>query len=144
MKVFKNQRMIAASSNEIFKAFQDPSMLAKWWGPSGFTNTFNIFEFKPQGKWSFVMHGPDGANYPNENIFQEIVEPNKIVIRHDCNPYFTATMTIEDLEDCAVVTWSQDFDDPEVAKNMAPIVVPANEQLLDKLQALVTSGLFLP
>jgi uncharacterized protein YndB with AHSA1/START domain len=134
MKVFKNQRKIAASSKEIFKAFEDPALLAKWWGPAGFTNTFNTFEFKPKGKWSFVMHGPDGKNHPNESIFQEIEEPNKVVIRHNCNPYFTLTVTIEDVEGGAAINWFQDFDNEEVVRNIAHILIPANEQILVNLR----------
>jgi len=140
MKVFKSQRKIAASASEVFKAIEDPALLAKWWGPNGFTNTFNSFDFKPQGKWSFVMHGPDGKNYPNENIFQEISKPNKVVIRHDGNPYFTATLSIDDIEGGAIINWSQEFDDEEVAVSVANIVEPANEQLMDKLLAVVVGG----
>ena len=140
MKAFTSERKIAASSDKIFKAFEDPTLLGKWWGPAGFTITSNTFEFKPGGKWSFVMHGPDGKDYPNENIFQEISKPNKVVIRHDCNPYFTATLTIENVEGGAIVSWSQDFDNEEVAMNIAHIVAPANEQLMDKLLAVVTSS----
>jgi uncharacterized protein YndB with AHSA1/START domain len=42
--------------------------LSRWWGPAGFTNTFEVCEFKKGGRWSFVMHGPDGRNYPNESV----------------------------------------------------------------------------
>jgi hypothetical protein len=79
------------------------------------------------------MHGPNGTNYPNELIFQEIIEPNKVLIRHDCNPYFTATVNIINTEGGSIVEWYQDFDDPEVARKMAPNVEPANELLMDKL-----------
>ncbi len=30
-------------------------------------------DFRVGGIWKLVMHGPDGANYPNEHVFQEIV-----------------------------------------------------------------------
>jgi len=140
MKVFKHQRNIVASSVEIFKAFEDQALLAKWWGPAGFTTTTNTFEFKPEGKWEFVMHGPDGTNYPNEIIFQEITKPNKVVMRHSVEPFFTATITIDDIEGGSVVNFHQDFDSEEVAKNFAHIVKPANEQVLDKLQAVVTNS----
>ena len=86
------------------------------------------------------MHGPDGKNYPNENIFQEISKPNKVVIRHDGNPYFTATLSIDDVAGGAIINWSQDFDDEEVAMTVANIVEPANEQLMDKLLAVVVGG----
>ena len=140
MKVFIHQRKIATSSQKVFKAFEDPEVLIKWYGPEGFTTTSKSFEFKPGGKWEFVMHGPDGKDYPNEMIFQEIMEPNRIVMRHSIPPYFTATVTIEDVTGGAVVNFHQDFDSEEVAKNMAPIVKPANEQVLNKLQALVTNS----
>jgi len=139
MKVFETKRKISGSSEKLFKAFEDPSLLTKWWGPNGFTTTSNSFEFKPKGSWKFVMHGPDGKNYPNEMIFQEIISPHKIVMRHSVEPHFTLTVTFEDIENSAFINWHQDFDSEEVARNMAHIVKPANEQNLDKLQALVAS-----
>jgi uncharacterized protein YndB with AHSA1/START domain len=139
MNAFTSERKIAASSENIFKAFEDSTLLGKWWGPAGFTITSNTFEFKPGGKWSFAMHGPDGNTYPNESIFREIARPNKVVIRHDCNPYFTLTATIENVEGGAIIRWHQDFDSEEVARNIAHIVKPANEQILDKLKALIES-----
>ncbi|MGR8933795.1 MAG: SRPBCC domain-containing protein [Gammaproteobacteria bacterium] len=140
MKAFTHERRIAASSKAIFKAFQDKAILSEWYGPDGFSTTSHSFEFKPGGKWVFVMHGPDGTDYPNEMIFQEIVAPNKIVMRHSVQPYFTATVTIEDVDGGALVTFHQDFDSEAVAKNMAHIVKPANEQVLDKLLAVVING----
>ncbi len=137
MKVFETQRKIAASAQDIFRIFEDPQLLAKWWGPDGFTCTFQLFEFKPQGKWVFIMHGPDGTNYPNEMIFREILAPNKIVLRHTVEPYFTLTVSIEDGKDGAVLKWHQDFDSEEIAGNIAHIVKPANEQIMEKIRGLV-------
>jgi uncharacterized protein YndB with AHSA1/START domain len=83
------------------------------------------------------MHGPDGKDYPNEMVFLEIKAPSKIVMRHSVEPYFTLTVTIQDVEGGAVINWHQDFDSEDVARNIAHIAKPANEQILDKLQALV-------
>ena len=138
----ENHRRISASSKEIFKAFENSSLLTKWWRPEGFTTTSITFEFKPEGIWKSVMHGPDGKSYPNEMVFKEIVAPNKIVIRHSVEPYFTLTVTVEDTEGGAIINWHQDFDNEEVARNIAHIVKPANEQILKKLQAVVASNLF--
>ena len=66
----------------------------QWWGPNGFTNTFEQFEFTPGGRWVFVMHGPNGANYPNEAVFREIQPDTKIVIEHVSQPRFTLTVTL--------------------------------------------------
>lgn len=121
----------------VYAAFAAPEVLATWWGPDGFTNTFEVFEFQPGGHWQFVMHGPDGSHYPNQSRF-EVLEPGeRIVIRHANAPLFTLTVRLE-----AVVAvegagtrldWTQVFDDAQVAQAVRPIVEPANEQNLDRL-----------
>jgi uncharacterized protein YndB with AHSA1/START domain len=140
MKAFTHERKIPAPAAAIFKAFHDQTVLCQWYAPDGFTTSSHSFEFKPGGKWVFSMHGPNGANYLNEMVFQEIVEPSKIVMRHGVQPYFTATITIEDAGDDAVITFYQDFDSEELAEAIAYVVQPANEQILDKLQAIVAIG----
>ena len=140
MKIFQTRRNMPVSPQKIFKAFEDPALLTKWWGPDGFTTTSNSFEFRPDGIWKCVMHGPDGKDYPNEMIFQEIVAPHRIVMRHSVEPFFTLTVTIESSAGGAIVNWQQDFDSEEVARKMAPVIKPANEQNLDKLQSLVANA----
>jgi uncharacterized protein YndB with AHSA1/START domain len=61
------ERVLSANPRKVFAAFEQPDQLAQWWGPKDFTNTFEQFEFKPGGRWVFVMHGPNGANYPNDD-----------------------------------------------------------------------------
>lgn len=36
-------------------------------------------DVKPGGTWNFIMHGPDGIDYPNRIEYIEVVEPEKIV-----------------------------------------------------------------
>lgn len=139
MKTFQSSRKIQAQPEQIFAAFANQDQLAKWWGPNGFTNTFNLFEFTKGGKWSFVMHGPDGTDYPNESIFREIIPNELIVIRHDCQPYFTLSVRISPSGNGSLIEWQQEFDDETVAEQVAPIVAPANEQNLDRLTAVVKS-----
>lgn len=49
MNAFKSSREIPATPDQIFAAFSDPVRLARWWGPAGFTNTFEVCEFHPGG-----------------------------------------------------------------------------------------------
>lgn len=133
MKAFKTSREIPVSPAHIFAAISNPERLAKWWGPAGFSNTFNQFQFKSGGKWSFVMHGPDGTNYPNESEFIEIVPDQKVVIRHHSQPNFTLTITLNNSATGSILHWIQEFDNEEVARNIAHIVEPSNEQNLDRL-----------
>lgn len=76
MTPFTHSREIPATPEQVFAAFSDPVRLARWWGPAGFTNTFSVCEFRTGGRWSFVMHGPNGRDFPNESIFAEIAAPS--------------------------------------------------------------------
>jgi uncharacterized protein YndB with AHSA1/START domain len=133
------ERLLAADPRTVFAAFEQPDRLARWWGPSGFTNTFERFELEPGGRWVFVMHGPNGADYPNESLFREIQPHTRIVIEHVVEPWFTLTVTLTPRGGQTHLTWVQEFESPEAAEQLRHICDPANEQNLDRLQALLAS-----
>lgn len=128
----------------VWTAFSDGSALAAWWGPAGFTNTFESFTFQPGGVWRFTMHGPDGAAYAMDHRFLEIVAPERLVIRHlQPGHDFTLTVTLADRDGQTDLTWRMAFDDPAEAARVRPFVIPANEQNLDRL-AVHLSGIAPP
>ena len=137
MTTFNTSREIPATVEEVFAAFSDPERLARWWGPAGFTNTFNICEFKNGGRWSYVMHSPHGGNPVNESLFETIEPLKKVVIQHVSEPKYRLTIDLAPSESGTVVSWSQEFESSKVASRIEKIVVPANEQNLDRLTAEV-------
>lgn len=140
MTTFTTAREIPAPPEQVFAAFSDPQRLARWWGPAGFTNTFHVCEFRPGGRWELVMHGPDRGDYPNESVFAEIEPPSRIVIEHVSAPKYRLTITLAPSAGGTTVTWAQTFESAEVASRIEQIVVPANEQNLDRLSAEVSRG----
>jgi uncharacterized protein YndB with AHSA1/START domain len=137
MTTFRTSREIPASPEQIFAAFSDPQRLARWWGPAGFTSTFAVCEFRPGGRWSFVMHGPDGQNYRNESVFAEVEPSRMVVVQHDSGPKYRLTITLTPSAGGTTVSWAQAFESADVAKRIEHIVVPANEQNLDRLSSEV-------
>lgn len=131
--IFRSERVLPYSPQAVFDAFARPDVLARWWGPNGFTNTFEVFEFKPGGRWKLTMHGPNNAHHPNESVFQEIDAPTKIVIHHISKPRYTLTVTLTPHPDGTAITWHQEFEDAAVAARIRHIVEPASEENLDKL-----------
>ncbi len=75
-------RVIHAPRELVFKAWTEPEHVAQWWGPNGFTNTIHEMDVRPGGVWRFVMHGPDGVDYPNRIVFSEVVKPERLVYTH--------------------------------------------------------------
>jgi len=130
MPAFRHTREIKAAVEAVYQALADPARLARWWGPDGFTNTIRKFEFTPGGHWDFTMHGPDGANYPNQAIFTEIIPNSSVAIKHISQPNFLLSISLRPSANGTLVTWVQEFDDPSIADNIRHIVEPANEQNL--------------
>lgn len=63
----------------VWSAMTDPKQVVKWWGPRGFTTTVEQMDLRPGGTWKLTMVGPDGAKYPNQHTFREVVRPERIV-----------------------------------------------------------------
>lgn len=94
-------RLFDAPRELVFEAFTDPRHLMHWWGPNGFTLTIRSMDMRPGGVWRFVMHGPDGTDYENRIVYDEVVRPERLVYRHgggdDVEPVqFHVTVTFED------------------------------------------------
>lgn len=75
-------RVIDAPRELVFEAFTAVRHLSQWWGPTGFTTTTRSFEFRVGGEWDFMMHGPDGTDYPEWITWTEITPPERIAMLH--------------------------------------------------------------
>jgi len=72
-------RVIDAPRELVFKAWTDPKHVAQWWGPRGFSNPVCELDLRPGGAIRIHMRGPDGTVYPMTGVYQEIVEPERLV-----------------------------------------------------------------
>lgn len=131
--VLSTARTLPFAASAIYGAFACAPVLATWWGPEGFTNTFEVFEFRPGGRWVFTMHGPDGKHYANTSTFQALEPDRRVVICHDCAPHFTLTVSLQPVDAGTHLSWHQAFDDAATARAVQAIAGPANEQNLDRL-----------
>jgi uncharacterized protein YndB with AHSA1/START domain len=137
---FKTARLLPFKAQAVYAAFANAPQLARWWGPAGFANEFHHFEFQVGGAWRFDMIGPDGTRYANHNRFVELVADERVVIQHESAPRFVLTVELSSRGEQTQLSWLQTFEDAAVAAAVAHIVVPANEQNLDRLTAVLSSG----
>lgn len=75
-------RLIDAPRALVFEAWTDVRHLSQWWGPDGFTTTTSEMSFTPGGKWVYMMHGPDGKNFPNWIEYRRIVVNERLEYAH--------------------------------------------------------------
>lgn len=120
----------------VFRAWTEPEPLARWWGPKGFTNTFEAFELRPGGEWRFVMHAPDGASFANRCVFVEIAPPARLVFDH-IEPVhaFRVTATFAERDGGTEVVFRMTFAAAEECARVRSFIVEANEQNFDRLEA---------
>ena len=128
-------RVLPVPPQRVFEAVSDPVQLATWWGPSGFTNTFETFDFRPGGDWIFTMHGPDGTNHANVARFTTIDAPHRVVVDHRCAPWFTLEILMLPHPEGTKVVFRQVFESARTRDAIAERVGDANEQNLDRLAA---------
>jgi uncharacterized protein YndB with AHSA1/START domain len=140
VETFRTSRVLPYTPAQVFEAFARPELLARWWGPDGFSNTFEVCEFKPGGRWKYVMHGPNGANFQNESVFLELHPSSTLVIHHVSKPRYLLTITLTAHEGGTAISWAQEFEDSAVAARIRHIVEPANEQNLDRLEGVLTAS----
>lgn len=132
-----NSRIYDVPRELVFQAWQEPEHLAAWWGPNGFTNTFDDFAFREGGTWRFTMHGPDGTDYANENTFLEIVPNERIVLEHLYKPEFRITATFKDMGGRTRLIFRQRFEHAEELTQALSYCPECNEQNLDRLGAVL-------
>lgn len=133
-------RIFDAPRELVFEAWTNEEHLSKWWGPNGFTSPFQKFEMKPGGIWEFIMHSPDGVDFPNTNIIVEVVLHERIVFKHDVFPHFLATAIFEELDGRTKLTYRSRFEeDVTVFDKVKTYAVPGAEQTMDRLEKHLVS-----
>lgn len=95
----------------VWQAMTDPDHVNRWWGPDGFTNKNVQMDFRVGGRWTFDMVAPDGTRFPNEIVFTEITEPERLVFDHGDGErvWFVTTVTLTDSARGTLLTLRQRF-----------------------------------
>jgi len=98
-RVLEISRLFNAPRELVFAAWTDPTQLAQWWGPKGFTNPRCEVNVRPGGKIHIDMRAPDGTVYPMGGTFREVIPPEKLVFTSSAldangNPIFVNLNTV--------------------------------------------------
>lgn len=63
----------------VFKAFTDPTLVPRWWGPKNFTTTVDRMEVRMGGIWRYVQQDADGGQYAFRGVYHEITPSRRLV-----------------------------------------------------------------
>lgn len=128
-------RVVRYPRELVFRAWTDPAILALWWGPNGFSNTFHRFELKPEGIWEFTMHGPNKMDFANTCVFRRIEAPSYLEFDHLKEMHFYKCMaTFTALPEGTHIEWQMRFDTEQELAPIRNFIARANEENLDRLE----------
>jgi uncharacterized protein YndB with AHSA1/START domain len=129
-------RVFDAPRRLVFEAWSKPEHLAQWLPPRGFTMPKCNMTFRPGGTFDHAFRGPDGADYPFDGAYREIVEPARIVWAGTIHGgvEVVTTATFEEHDGKTTLTVHQVFSHETDATRGAPI---GWGQSLDKLGELL-------
>lgn len=72
-------RIFEAPRELVFRAWTDPELFMRWWGPKDFTSPFCKMDFRVGGRYHFSLRSPDGKDYWSTGEYREIVPPSRLV-----------------------------------------------------------------
>lgn len=82
-RVLTIQRTFNAPRKLVWEAWTAADHIAAWWGPKGINTRVSEHDFRPGGKWEYIMSGPDGSDFYSNGVFTEIEEFSKVVTSAD-------------------------------------------------------------
>jgi uncharacterized protein YndB with AHSA1/START domain len=133
-RVIVSERVFHAPLSTVYKAWTDPLHLAKWWGPKGFTNSFDEYDLRPGGKWKFTMHGPENGHYPNECVFVDIVPNEQLLWDRISKPHFKVLVNFSEEQNGTRVVFKMIFYTAEESNKLRNFVPEKNEENFDRLE----------
>ncbi len=79
------ERVFDAPRELVWKAWTDPEMMMKWWGPKNFSAPEIKIDLRVGGKYLLCMRGAPGSGMPEQDFwstgtYREIVPMEKIVV----------------------------------------------------------------
>lgn len=97
-------RTLKAPRHLLWRCWTEPALLEKWFCPEPWRVTDVELDVRAGGSQSFVMRGPDGEVMPQQGVYLEVIENEKLVTTDAYvrawepleDPFMTAIVTFED------------------------------------------------
>jgi uncharacterized protein YndB with AHSA1/START domain len=71
------ERTFDAPREQVWKAFMDPELIPRWWGPHGTTTTVLEMDVRPGGAWRYLSRAPGRDDVTFYGEYLEIEPPER-------------------------------------------------------------------
>ena len=98
---YSMSRVFDASREQLWKAFTDPELIPKWWGPRTYTTVVDKMEVRVGGTWRYIHTDAAGNTFAFNGVYQEVRPPERMTYTFEFEPMAghisTETVTLEEL-----------------------------------------------
>jgi uncharacterized protein YndB with AHSA1/START domain len=141
------ERTFDAPREQVWKAFTDPELIPRWWGPHGTSTTVAEMDVRPGGTWRYISHAPDRDDVVFYGEYLEVDPPKgfKWTFMFDVEGVGPQggpeTFTLEEVGGKTKVTSIGHFDSVEsIDGALATGMVGGAIETWDRLEALLAEG----
>jgi uncharacterized protein YndB with AHSA1/START domain len=142
-RVLEIERVLPAVPEVVFRGFVDPSELARWWGPEGFTIPHLSFPAQEGESYRIEMQPPTGDPFALTGEFQEVDPVVRLAFTFVWEP-----ADPDDVETLVRLSFRDVGDGTEVSLTQGAFKTDARLALhrdgwtdsLDKLERLLSTG----
>jgi uncharacterized protein YndB with AHSA1/START domain len=136
------ERALPARRPLVFRAHTEPELLAKWWGPAGFSSPSIELDLRVGAAYRIAMQPPDGALFYLSGEFREVDPPARLTYTFrwedpdpdDCET--VVTFSLRDLGESTELTVDQGVFATEARRALH---VEGWSESLDRLRELISS-----
>ncbi len=141
------ERTFDAPRELVWKAFTDPELIPRWWGPHGTTTTVAEMDVRPGGSWRYISRAPDRDDVAFYGKYLEVEPPRQFKwtflfdvegVGEQGGP---ETFTFDDVDGKTKVTSVGHFGSvAELEGAVATGMVAGAVETWDRLEALLAEG----
>src|SRR2546428_4050392 len=106
----------------VCKAWTDPKLIPKWWGPRRYSTTVDKMDVRPGGTWRFVQRDAEGNADGLHGEYREVVPPKRLVrsVEYEGVPghLLVETAAFEEIRGTTELTQSSLFQNSEDLEGM--------------------------
>ena len=134
-------RTFNAPPDRLFKAYTDPKLMVRWWGPGRYTIIVDKFDARPGGYWRILNRDSEGNEFAFHGVYHE-VSPKRIVYTFEWEGLpghvLMGIVTFEDLNGRTKLIEKSVFESVEDRDGMLKSgMEDGAPEIMDRLAALV-------
>jgi len=136
------KRVVPAPSELVFRMQTEPDLLARWWGPNGFSVPSIELDVRVGGHYRIAMKPPDGDQFHLVGEYRAVDAPNRLTYTFRWEPPdpddrdTVVSVSLADQGDSCTVTVDQGIFATEARRALH---VQGWEESLDRLEDVTTT-----